>query len=112
VGRTSFRFGSFWSVVRRLRRISLPSQTQSGMQSATRSFSADHMMLWLAFTMKLATWSKRTSTRAISKAVSSLVESRQRTRSSSFFGCSCPPSLRDGRLDHLVDGSTQRGGLT
>jgi hypothetical protein len=30
--------------------------------------TADHMVLWFGFTMKLATWSKRTSTRAISKS--------------------------------------------
>jgi hypothetical protein len=32
------------------------------------SIAAVHTVLWFAFTMKLAMWSKRTSTRAISKS--------------------------------------------
>jgi len=44
------------------------SRMQSRTQSATPSFSAAHIMLWFAFTMQRATWSTRTSTRAISKS--------------------------------------------
>jgi hypothetical protein len=40
----------------------------SVMQSNTRNFTAARRMPWFAFTMKLATWSKRTSTRASSKS--------------------------------------------
>jgi len=42
--------------------------TQSGMQSAMRSFSAAHMMLWFAFAIRRAMRSKRTNKRAISES--------------------------------------------
>jgi len=35
------------------------------MQSATQCTTAVHILLWSAFTMTLATWSRRTNTRAI-----------------------------------------------
>jgi len=41
--------------------------TRRIMQSASRCTAAGHMMLWSAFTMMRATWSRRMNTRGISK---------------------------------------------
>jgi len=46
----------------------MPSRTQSATRSTTQNFAADHILPWFAFTVKLATWSRRPSTRAISKS--------------------------------------------
>jgi len=37
------------------------SQTRSATQSITPSFAADHIALWFALMMMLATWSRRTT---------------------------------------------------
>jgi len=65
-------------------RLCARSWRQSAMQLTTRSSSADHIALWFAFTMQPTTWSKRTSTRAISKSREFLLAPRRTSRYKEF----------------------------